>query len=137
MIIAKKGDLKKKFTSVAWNNLGENKNGWVEVSGSIVENTATNKKTPPPSGTSETKTAATAQKVENLAKAEAPSPAESKADDAFIALAKEKLTRNQIKDYFDLKEVPYKQNDNLDTLIQSLSVLFNNNVEQLKIEFSL
>lgn len=145
MIVAKKGKLTKKFTKEAWDLLGENKNGWELLSTSDPKEV---KKIIPPSGQKE---APTKQVVENkveTAKVEEPvtetpivnETTETILDELkpkFIEFAKEKLTKGQIKDYFDLVEVSYKANANHDELAGLLADNLNNDIEVLKQKFEL
>ncbi len=164
MIIAKKGRLTKPFSQLSWDNLGENKNGWVEVASGTTENIATKKEAPP---TGDKEPAIKDAKTENIAtKKEAPETinttdanqvsdkveggdvkttdavnsidafiAEQKA--AFVELAKANLNKGLIKDYFDTNEVKYKANDNFDTLIDLLHENLAGDIESLKSKFSL
>lgn len=148
MVVARKGKITKKFTSIAWTNLGENKNGWVEVNPTPVVNTAPEKKTPPPNGDS-TKQSEKTVTVDNTAEAEekkqdevevdnsATATSEAEAESEFSKLAKANLNKAQIKDYLDAKELTYKSNSSLDALVGTLSTLFNGDVETLKKEFNL
>ncbi len=153
MIIAKKGKLTKPFSQLSWDNLGENKNGWVEVTGGTTENIATKKVAPP---TGDKAPAIGDLKTENilgkkdevitndLSKVNNSSDpsieafiAEQKA--AFVEVAKANLNKGLIKDYLDSLEEPvkYKANDNFETLIDLLHENLAGDIELLKSKFSI
>lgn len=135
MIIAIKNKITKPFSQLAWDLLGENKNGWVEQSAQTAENKAI--KTPETGQ----KEKPTVQVVENLANKEAEQSAQT-AENAneinlFNELAKEHLTKGNIKDYFDSNEISYKATDSLGDLISLLNEKLAGDVELLKSQFSI
>lgn len=161
MIIAQKGKLKKTFSQLSWENLGENKNGWVEITGESTTN-ITAKAVAPPTGTAEKKEApvkgaTTSNKVED--QKEEGNTSNTVVDNSvgeteeekiakfvetkkaeFSAFVKEAgLTKNLIKDYFDKEEnnIAYKANDGLDVLIGILYDHLNGDIELLKSKFSI
>lgn len=146
MVKAIKNGQTKEFSDYAWKLLGSRRNGWEKVSDSVAENTV-GKKDPPPSGT------ASKQVVSNTAKKDeeknppavindANPPAgneglSSTEKETFLNAVKDNsITKNQIKDFLDSKEVSYKANDSLDTLS---AILFEQlkTVEALKTQFSI
>lgn len=151
MVLAQKGKLRKTFSQLSWDNLGENKNGWEPVNGDIVVSDV--KKDAPPTGNAEKKEAAQDNLVvDNILDKKEDAKNEGndlsnkldefiekqKAD--FNAVAKEAgLTKNQLKDYFDSEEVnvAYKTNDSLDVLIGLLFENLNGDIELLKTKFSI
>lgn len=156
MILAQKGKLRKTFSQLTWDNLGENKNGWEQIDSNITVSAV--KKVPPPTGTAEKKDAPKENiVVDNIAdKKEDIKVEDNKTEgsdlsnklDEFIekqkadfnAVAKEGgLTKNQLKDYFDSEEVnvAYKTNDSLDVLIGLLFENLNGDIELLKTKFSI
>ncbi|MDQ3047649.1 MAG: hypothetical protein M3R27_08890 [Bacteroidota bacterium] len=131
-VLAVKGKYKKKFTAEQWNLLGDDKNGWTVAATShqvVVNKTF---KTPPSPGTK-----ATAQVVDNKA--------EAKAEDEIVKnlvvspeiteFVKANISRSQIKDLFDAKDVKYKNSLNLDGLIEILAKTYSNNLDDIKAEF--
>jgi len=153
MILAQKGKLKKTFSQLSWDNLGENKNGWEPVNGDIVVSDV--KKDTPPTGNVEKKEAPKDNlvvdnilgKKDDVVTDEAKNNLSNKLDEFiekqkadFNAVAKEAgLTKNQLKDYFDSEEVnvTYKTNDSLDILIGLLFENLNGDIELLKTKFSI
>ncbi len=142
MIIAVKNGVQKTFSEHAWKLLGKTKNGWAEING--VQTVNTIKKEMPGTGTAEKpkpqvventvekKTEEVKEKVENNVVTETIDVKE-----IFFNTIKEKaVTKTQIKDYLDSKEVTYKANDTLETLA---GILFEQlgTVEKLTLEFSL
>ena len=158
-IIAQKGNLKKTFSDLTWELLGENKNGWVEVKGGQTSNiSASAVKTAPPTGTVEKKeapkaNATTSNTLEETKKVEesAETTKEVSEEDKVAKFLEENklnfsntakeigITKSQIKDYFDQQEnkVAYKANDSLDSLIGLLHDSLNGDIEVLKSKFSI
>lgn len=140
MVTATKNGQTKKFSDYAWKLLGKNRNGWEQVSDSIAKNIA-NKTELPDSGQ---KSVPTKQVVENVVKENTSNEAQTvnnevtvDAKEVFISAVKEaSITKNQIKDFLDSKEVSYKVNDSLETLS---NILFEQlaTVENLKSQFGL
>lgn len=143
MITAIKNGHKKNFSDYAWKLLGKNKNGWEQVSDSVAKNIV-NKTDMPDSGQ---KSAPTKQVVENTVIEEekdstvntsnALEEATVDGKDLFVKAVKESgITKAQIKDFLDSKEVSYKVNDSLETLS---SILFKQlaTIENLNTQFGL
>lgn len=143
MVTATKNGHTKQFSDYAWKLLGKNRNGWEQVSDSIAQNIA--KKTKMPD--SGQKSAPTKQVVENTVTEEEKAPTVNTSNtleevtvdgkDLFVKAVKESgITKTQIKDFLDSKEVSYKVNDSLETLS---IILFEQlaTVENLNTQFGL
>lgn len=143
MIIAYKDGRSKRFSQVAWDLMGKSKNGWSEVkqetSNAVIDKTITSI---PPTGQKET---LTEQVVENVVEPvlEETKIIENTVIDEnasmgnFTAIAKEHLSKNKIKDFFDAENITYKSSDNTDTLIALLVKHLNGDIELLKSKFSI
>lgn len=144
MIVATKNGIKNTFSEISWRLMGSDKNGWVEVFNQSAENIISPKQTPP-TGQKETQAVQVAENVvapvSEVPNAVVNSVIESESIeiDAFILLAKESLSKNKIKDFFDseTENVAYKSSDNTDTLIALLAKHLNNDIELLKSKFSI
>lgn len=140
MITATKNGHTKNFSDYTWKLLGKNRNGWEQVSASVAENIA--KKTELPD--SGQKTIPTKQVVENEASKKVEEPAQTVQNEltidlkaVFINAVKEaSITKTQIKDFLDSKEITYKANDSLETLS---GILFEQlgTIESLNTQFGL
>lgn len=153
MILAQKGKLKKQFSQLTWENLGENKNGWEPVNSDITVSAVKTDTTS--NGNSEKKDKPKENlvveniltKKDDIVTDKAKDTLANKLDEFiekqkadFNAVAKESgLTKNQLKDYFDSEEVNvvYKTNDSLDVLISLLFENLNGDIELLKSKFSI
>lgn len=143
MIIAKKGTITKSFSPLSWELLGDNKNGWVETSpvgakpNTIPETGQKEEPKPQVAENILTKEIVNVSVVETKPNTIPEIVVENKT--AFFELAKNSLTKNLIKDYFDKEEVSvtYKATDNLDTLIGLLHDNLQGDIELLKSKFSL
>ena len=139
MIIAKKNNITKQFSQLAWDLLGENKNGWVEQSAQTAENKVIQT---PETGQKEKPTT---QTVDNTVKKEVEEPAqtaENKVENTaevneFNELAKLHLTKGNIKDFFDKGEIAYKATDSLGDLILLLNEKLSDDIDLLKSQFSI
>ena len=124
-ILARKGDQEKTFTETAWKILGKNKNGWEQVSNSVAKNAnQVVEKAKPQTATNS---------LEETAKEETPKEAvEVDVKAEFISAVKEKnITKNQIKDYLDSKEISFKAGDSLDKLADVLYTALNGDIAAL------
>ena len=140
MIIAYKDGRSKRFSPVAWDLMGKNKNGWSEVETSTTTSNIITDKLPsaiPPTGEKETLTVQVVENVIAQVVNEIKEIETTSTDADFIALAKEHLSKNKIKDLFDAENVAYKTSDNTDALITLLSKHLNNDIELLKSKFSI
>lgn len=147
-VLAQKGKFRKKFPIETWDLLGKDKNGWtiVDENNEVVSNNVT----PPNSG--EKKKVSKKQIVENLVaekkseevvinevkldSTEEPKNQDNKSAE-FVQLATKELTIARIKDFFDAKEIQYKNSMKLDELVGLLAVNLNNDIEALKAQFNL
>lgn len=136
-IIAQKNGQEKKFSEYSWSLLPADKNGWQIVpEGS---QTAKNEvKTPPSTGQKTTTDQVVTNEVNKTANQTAKNEVKTDQNpDEFYELAKENVKREIIKDYLDINEIPYKQNDKHDVLIELLRNKLNGDIELLKKEFSI
>lgn len=134
MIIAIKDNVKKSFSPLAWDLLGENKNGWVELSAQTAENKAIQT---PETGEKEIPTLQVAENLVAETETSEITAENTSENSEFNSLAKEHLTKGNIKDYFDANEIPYKASDSLGDLILLLNEKLNGDVELLKSQFLL
>lgn len=143
MIKAIKNGSEKSFTETAWKLLGKNRNGWEPIVDSV-SNNVESKRPMPEIGQ---KAKPTTQVVENIApkevvedpkvENEVKETVEVEVKEVFIAAVKDlSVTKSQIKDYLDSKEVSYKTSDSLETLAGILFAQLGD-VATLKVEFSL
>lgn len=133
-ILARKGDQEKTFTETAWKILGKNKNGWEQVSNSVAKNLAKPLAKPETGEVVEKAKPQTAtNSLEETAKEETPKEAvEVDVKAEFISAVKEKnITKNQIKDYLDSKEISFKAGDSLDKLADVLYTALNGDIAAL------
>ena len=155
-IWAQKGKLKKKFDRRAWEMLKDT-NGWVEVDDAKSEIiTPIIVKAPPASGTaivekkqiiqSEVKKEVLPEQViYDISKkeiTEEPEIAEktipnSSAQNDFNEFVDKNFTASKMKDYFDEKEIDYKNSMPKSELIGILSSKFNGDIEAVKAEFKI
>lgn len=160
-VTAAKGNQKKQFTELAWENIGGDKNtiGWKRViePSQTVSNQVTTE--PPPTGDKIEKPKIVdnrSVKNEVVDKPEEPSQTvsnqvneESSTENSqeqetevqgeakeFMELAS-KIERRKIRDFLDIQKVEYKQNATIDTLHKLLETQLHGSVDLLKAEFSL
>lgn len=160
IVIIKNGK-KKTITQFAWDLMGENKNGWAvleeknqKVSNEVVTTKKEKAVTVEPSSKIITENASVknevdpkpVQKVSNELEpgeasnakgtTEITSEIEIEPSKEFVDTALT-IKRSLIKDYLDMKEVPFKQNATDLKLIGLVATLLKNDVELLKSEFGL
>lgn len=147
MPIAVKNGHQKTFTDTAWRMLGKQKNGWELINDSVAENLVS-KQPLPDSGQ---KAKPTVQVAENLVgKEEVVEPiadvkeevvAENVTTDLkaeFLNVIKENnITKNQIKNFLDSREIQYQTKDNLDALAELMYDHLNGNIAELKLTLSI
>jgi hypothetical protein len=140
-ILARKGDQEKEFTETAWKLLGKNTNGWEQVSNSVAKNIAEPTKKPDngtkvDSPTNQTVTNEVVKKADEVITVKDDKKVEVDVKAEFIKVVKENnLTKNQIKDYLDSKELSYKSGDSLDSLIELLYTALNGDIAELNTLF--
>lgn len=148
-VLAEKGKFKKRFPIESWELLGKDKNGWAVVESA--DQVVVNEVKPPDAG--QKKKSSKNQIVENLApkkvadqvvvnevKQEAVEENKTDAPKAtveFIDLATKNLSIARIKDFFDSKEIEYKNSMKLADLIELLAVNLNNDIEAVKVQFNI
>lgn len=152
-ILVRKGNQTKHMTKLAWSLLPADKQGWEPVENEV--GTVTNEVTEVKIGKKTAKVVNTGtvtnevvEEKEQIAVDETKVvetkvnedviiiPAEQKA--LFVdAVNEAKITKTQLKDYLDVKEQPYEQSDSKTILVEKLADFLGNDVEKLKVEFSL
>lgn len=161
LIIEKEGQ-RKPINPVAWELMGENKNGWTIVANASQTVSNEVKNDPPDTGAKKENPPANSQTVSNEVKENGKNTSQTvsnemkpeegnlqpsdtnnagntepvEASKEFKTVA-EDLTAGPIKDFLDLNQVPYKSNAKKSELIDHLAGFLKNNVELLKIEFGL
>lgn len=142
--------MKKTVTQLAWDNMGQNKNGW-EVETDHEQPVTNEVKNAPAPGTAKTSNAAVTNEVAKPEKTDSESttianevknapedtePSGVVLDPEFFKAARG-LSKSQIKDFLDINQVTYKQNAGHDALISILGKHLKGDIETLKSEFSL
>jgi hypothetical protein len=129
-ILAQKGKLRKKFPISTWELL-VNKNGWVPVEEKETQIVVNKNKaivSPPSSGDKKVVSDATKSQTQ-VVKNEIDFVA---SDDFKKVIEENKISKSNIKDKLDEKEITYKNNSNLEILTAILAKELNNDVKSLK-----
>jgi len=153
-ILVRKGNQTKHMSTLAWSLLPADKQGWAPVENEV--GTVVNEVSQEKFGKKSAKVVNTGvvtnevvEEKDQTVSNEVPVvenevggkqiviiPAEQK--EAFIKQVEDaKITKTQLKDYLDVKEISYEQNESKTLLVEKLAEHLGNDVEKLKIEFSI
>lgn len=122
MIVAKRRNVIRKFTEIAWKNLGANKHGWVEVQDQQVSNSIakpTMKEVP----------AVKAEKTEVEVPVKGKISVEEKKE--FVEKHLSEYSKTAIKDFLDSVGVAYNKKDSEDVLRVALAEFLEYSEEKL------
>lgn len=150
-ILAKKGDLRKKFPLATWSLL-KDKNGWeiIEPASQVIDDSII-KKAAPDNGEKKIVKTAKPQTVENTVALKEEEKnivvndsetiiTESSIDPVnkeFADFVKTNISKSSIKNYLDEKNIPYKNNMSLNVLTGLLSVEFGGDLDKLTFAFGI
>ena len=132
MIVAKRRNVIRKFTEIAWKNLGANKNGWVEIQDQQVTNSI---QKPEMKAGKSVEVPAVKVVSEPVAEVEVEKPEVKKLsiDDkkAFVEKHLSQFEKSAIKDFLDSVSVSYGKKDSEEVLRVKLAEFVEYNEEKL------